>query len=171
MRVTTTPPAGAGSPKLTLPPVCRLWPIEMSSVTAMPGIMTMVATLANCAGTLKPCGTFSNSVVSPAMNGRNSILARADPPASVTAAGTAAPTFTLELVTVTLTDRPPATGCGRTKFISESSSAEQTTRSVLAAPVVVRMVDTPIPDLVRITPEGARVTVPLPLANPGALAV
>src|SRR5262249_33557760 len=57
---------------------------------------------------------------------------------------------------------------GCKKFNSVSSTAGRMSKSVLPAPVVVSKEDRPIPDLARMKPEGASVTIALPVVNPGA---
>src|SRR5215813_3520744 len=95
----------------------------------------------------------------------------ADPPGSVTDEAGIVPTCGFEFVSFRVTELPPARGCGCKKFNSVSSTAGWMSRSVLPAPVVVSKEDRPIPDLARMKPEGASVTIALPVVNPGAEAV
>ena len=73
---------------------------------------------------LNPAGTFTDSVVLPALKGWNSVVTLKDPPAIVTGEGLMVPTVVFELVTLTVADKPPRTCCTAVKFPDESSCAE-----------------------------------------------
>jgi hypothetical protein len=169
--VTVTPPAEGTWPRSNVPASWRPAPIGIPSVIPRPGVRTVATTDPFC-GAENPAGTPAANVVFPAVAGWKRVVALKDPPAIVTGDVTMVPTLGFELVTATLTEVPPATGCTAARFRDESKTAAITLIEVGAAPLVVKKSGEPGPlGPATKKPEGASVTVPVAVPNPGALAV
>jgi len=89
---TSSPPLGAGSPRLTVASTWRFCPTVTPSVKAIPGAITVAARAENYAAKVKPSEALAESVVIPGVPGWNSIVAFAFPPPIFTLRGEACPT-------------------------------------------------------------------------------
>src|SRR5437588_11221088 len=131
-------------------------------------MMTVASNLPYWAGALKPSGTLATSVILPAPVGLRLVAATAVPPTIVSVESGTAPTSGFELVTLTFTDRPPATAWTSTYSPAGPNNAAQTAMFDGVAPVVVsRGLPNVEGPFIRI-PEGARVTVAMLVPYPGA---
>src|SRR5579872_4626334 len=167
--VTRNPPEGADCPRLSVPPISRSRPIEIWSVTLIPGVMTLVAMMLYRGELLKVLGATAAIVVSPTFNGWKLVVAVADPAGIITFDGETVPTLGFELVMFTATRRPPATGCESRNSPDGPITAEYNV--IFAAPPVVTNIGLPSPydPLITIL-DGASLTVPVQFAYPGARA-
>lgn len=170
VKTTFSPPAGATWLSRRVPVSCNSLPMEMPPVMPIPGVNTVAATVPFC-GAEKPAGTPALSVVLPGAAGWNWATALENPPVIVTGDVVMVPILGFELVIFTLTGLPPAMACTATMFIEVSRTADITLIAVGIAPVVVKKLRDPGPNGPETkNPEGARVTVPVAMPNPAALA-
>jgi hypothetical protein len=134
----------------------------------MSGAVTVASICLKFVGVEKPDGVPTAIVVTPAEIGSKAVLNKLVPPEKVRVPTVITPMFVSELVTVTSTERPP-----RTTWFWAQASVDGFSRAgviwieVLAEKVVV----VKLPGELMMNPDGASVTVPVPLENAGADAV
>ena len=163
VKVTSSPRGGAVWPMRMVALACRLLPIVTPSLSTIPGTLTVIFRALPPAGTAKPGGGVTASVVAPAPVGRNSGVSTIDPPANCIGKPTSSPTAVSVLVAVTKTVSPPRSCCVSTKFRFASRRAGATDKAVLSAPVVVKK-SAPMPKgPLNTNPDRAWVTTPMAL--------